>query len=115
MAIYDALSELRFLTDPALLIMVSLADGQKHGYVMMQDIAALTGIPMSPGTLYGAVARLNQRGWIEEIQTRNYRRRPYRLTQAGREVLRDHLKLLNRLSATGMRRLESRFTKRKGA
>lgn len=115
MTIYRAPTGLRFLTDPALLIMVSLSNGRKHGYALMKDIQELTGIPMSPGTLYGAVARLDQRGWIQEVQTRNYRRRPYRLTQAGRQALLDHLKLLDRLSAIGMRRLESRLSLRKGA
>lgn len=104
MTIYSSLTE-RFLTDPALLIMVSLSDGQKHGYAIMKDIEALTGTPMSPGTLYGAVARLDQRGWIEEVQTRSYRRRPYRLTQIGRSALHEHLGLLSELAAIGMRRL----------
>jgi DNA-binding PadR family transcriptional regulator len=86
-----------FLTDPALLIMVSLADEQKHGYAIMKDVEGFSGFTMSPGTLYGAIARLDARGWIEEIQTRNYRRRPYRLTRAGVKALQNHLNFLERL------------------
>ena len=93
--------------------MVSLSDGQKHGYAIMKDIQELTGTPMSPGTLYGAVARLDQRGWIEEVQTRSYRRRPYRLTQIGRRALHEHLELMGELAATGMRRLCPGLRKRR--
>jgi DNA-binding PadR family transcriptional regulator len=110
-----SLQEIRFLTDPALLIMLSLADEAKHGYAIMKDIERFSGFAMSPGTLYGAIARLDVRGWIEEIQTRDYRRRPFRLTAAGSRALSDHLKFLDTLSALGLRRLPSTASVRKGA
>jgi DNA-binding PadR family transcriptional regulator len=111
----SALNEFRFLTDPALLIMVSLADGAKHGYAVMKDVERFSTFTMSPGTLYGAIARLDERGWIEEIQTRDYRRRPFRLTNAGSRALRDHLEFLDTLSTLGLRRLRPRLSTRKGA
>jgi DNA-binding PadR family transcriptional regulator len=70
---------------------------------------------MSPGTLYGAIARLDARGWIEEIQTSNYRRRPFRLTRAGADALRKHLEFLGQLSSLGSRRIRSFSKARKGA
>lgn len=103
-----------FLTDPALLIMVSLGREQKHGYAIMKDIEAFCGLTMSPGTLYGAIARLDARSWIEEIQTRNYRRRPYRLTRAGAEALRKQLDFLQHLSSLGLRRVGSATRMPKG-
>lgn len=91
-------------TEPALLILVSLADGPKHGYAMIQDIRRLAGATLGPGTLYGALARLERLGHIEALSTRD-RRVPYRLTARGRAVLEAHLAGLRRLTATGLRRL----------
>lgn len=108
-------AELKFLTDPALLIMVSLAGGAKHGYAIMKDVERISGFRMSPGTLYGAVARLDQRSWIEELQSHDYRRRPYRLTKSGVRALHDHLKLLDKLSSTGLALLRSDAPRSKGA
>ena len=51
-------------SDPALLILASLAGGEKHGYAMMEDIEAMTGVHLGPGTLYGALSRLEQSGLI---------------------------------------------------
>ena len=55
-------SDLGRFSDPGLLILTSLADGEKHGYAMMEDIEALCGVRLGPGTLYGALARLERRG-----------------------------------------------------
>src|ERR1043165_8067396 len=51
-------------SEPALLILVSLADGPKHGYSMTEDIEMVAGVRLGPGTLYGALARLETRGLI---------------------------------------------------
>src|SRR5215467_11811459 len=51
------LSELGRFSDPSLLILASLAGGPKHGYAMMEDIEAMSGVRLGPGTLYGALAR----------------------------------------------------------
>ena len=71
--------ELGRFAEPALLILVSLSEGPKHGYAIMTDVEAGTGRPLGPGTLYAALARLEERGFIEALEPVD-RRRPYRLT-----------------------------------
>jgi DNA-binding PadR family transcriptional regulator len=72
--------------DPSLLILTSLADGPKHGYAIMTDVAAFSGARMEPGTLYGALSRLERRGLVRPLAAED-RRRPYQITAAGQEVL----------------------------
>ncbi|HEX9056638.1 MAG TPA: PadR family transcriptional regulator [Ktedonobacterales bacterium] len=98
------LSDLGRFSDPSLLILASLAGGPKHGYAMMEDIAAMAGVRLGPGTLYGALARLERRGLIEPLAAED-RRRPYRLTGVGATALREQLKSLEAFAATGLRRL----------
>lgn len=100
---HDSLDLGRF-TEPALLILVSLADGPKHGYAMMEDIRELSGWAVGPGTLYGALGRLERLGYIEALPSRD-RRVPYRLTDPGRQTLQAQLAGLRRLTSTGVRRL----------
>jgi hypothetical protein len=69
--------------DPGVLILTSLASGPKHGYALARDIEAFSGAELGAGTLYGAITRLAERGLIEPLE-RDRRRRPYRLTAAGR-------------------------------
>ena len=64
----DDLAELGRFAEPSLYILVSLADGPKHGYAIMTDVEAISGPPMGPGTLYGALARLERRGLIEALE-----------------------------------------------
>src|SRR5580704_10342378 len=71
--------------DPSLLILTSLADGPKHGYAMMTDIAAFSGVRMEPGTLYGALSRLERRGSVRPLPAAQ-RPRPYEITAAGQEI-----------------------------
>jgi DNA-binding PadR family transcriptional regulator len=94
-------------SDPSLLIMASLAAGPKHGYAMMQDIEQFSGVHLEPGTLYGALGRLERRGWIEPLPAED-RRRPYRLTAAGAAALREQVVRLERIASTGLQRLEVR-------
>jgi len=91
-------------SDPALLILSSLAQGPRHGYAMMTDIHELTGVRLGPGTLYGALARLEQSGLIRALPARD-RRRPYALTARGAAALRQQLTLLQRLASAGLKRL----------
>jgi DNA-binding PadR family transcriptional regulator len=91
-------------SDPALLILASLAEGAKHGYGMMSDIESLTGIRLGPGTLYGALARLENAGLIKALASKD-RRRPYQLTAKGSAALHEQLVLLQRLASTGLKRL----------
>ena len=91
-------------SDPALLILSSLAGGPKHGYGMMNDIEAITGVRLGPGTLYGALARLEAAGLIESLPAED-RRRPYELTGMGAAALREQLTLLRKLASAGLKRL----------
>jgi DNA-binding PadR family transcriptional regulator len=92
------------MNDPAYLILASLADGDKHGYAMMEDIAAFAGVRLGPGTLYGAITRLDQMGWIQGVDSED-RRRPYSLTAAGRRVLEEQTAGLDSIVRTARRRL----------
>ncbi len=56
-------------TDPGLSVMASLAEGSKHGYAIIGDVEATTGVRLGPGTLYGVLSRLEQRGLIEPLET----------------------------------------------
>jgi DNA-binding PadR family transcriptional regulator len=98
------LSDLGRFSEPALLILLSLAQGEKHGYAIMLDIKQLSGLDIGPGTLYGAIARLEERGLIEPLPSED-RRRPYRLTELGRSVLGHELERWERVVGTGRRRL----------
>lgn len=100
----DLLTGLGRFSEPALYILISLADGPKHGYAMTQDIEAVSGQRPGPGTLYGAIARLESRGWIESLPAED-RRRPYRLTRAGERVLRLRLESLRAVARIGRTRL----------
>jgi len=91
-------------SDPSLLILSSLAGGGKHGYAMMEDIQAMTGVRLGAGTLYGAITRLEQAGLIEALPT-NDRRRPYRLTAQGAAILRQTLSDLEKFAGLGLKRL----------
>jgi DNA-binding PadR family transcriptional regulator len=92
------------MTDPTLLILASLADGDKHGYAMMADIQAFASVTLGPGTLYGAITRLEQRGFIRPVAGGD-RRQPYRLTAAGRRHLEEQLSGLDAVVRVGRGRL----------
>ncbi len=91
-------------SDPPLLVLASLANGPKHGHAMIEDIACLCGTRLGPGTLYGAIARLEQQGWIEPLPPEE-RRQPYRITAEGVSVLRAKLTTLHQFSKAGLERL----------
>jgi DNA-binding PadR family transcriptional regulator len=91
-------------SEPALLILISLADGAKHGYAMQDDIAEISGERPGPGTLYGAVRRLEEKGYIEALPSTD-RRKPYQITDAGRRALQAELSRMRSMASTGLRRL----------
>ena len=91
-------------TDPGLLVLSSLAEGPKHGYAITRDVEALAGVKLGPGTLYGALSRLEGKGLIESMPAED-RRKPYRLTSAGRAALSEQLEMLSRVVDTGLGRL----------
>jgi DNA-binding PadR family transcriptional regulator len=92
--------------DPELLILSSLAGGPRHGYAMMQEIAVFSGIELGPGTLYTAITRLVDEGWIEPVEASG-RQRPYQLTPAGLDYLRGQLEKMRQLASFGLRKLRT--------
>ena len=97
--------ELGHYSDPPLLVLASLSNGPKHGHAMIEDILGLCGTQLGPGTLYGAIARLEQQGWIEPLPAEE-RRRPYRITAEGMRVLRARLATLQQFVKAGVERLD---------
>jgi DNA-binding PadR family transcriptional regulator len=93
-------------TDPGLLVLTSLAGGPKHGYAITQDVQEISGVRLGPGTLYGALARLQDRGLIEPLPAQDRRRR-YRLTGAGSLALQDQLTSLEHVARSGLDRLRA--------
>jgi DNA-binding PadR family transcriptional regulator len=94
------------MSDPTLLVLASLAEGDKHGYAMMEDIQHFAGVRLGPGTLYGAITRLEQRGWIRAVRSAEDRRQPYTLTVDGRRHLEEQLSDWNQIVRTGLKRLK---------
>jgi DNA-binding PadR family transcriptional regulator len=101
---HEDLSSLGRLSEPALHIMIALADGPKHGYAMATDIEGMTGSRPGPGTLYGAISRLESRQWIEPLGEEG-RRRPYRLTSDGARALRARIAALEAVHRIARTRL----------
>jgi DNA-binding PadR family transcriptional regulator len=91
-------------TDPGLLVLSSLAEGPKHGYAITQDVAEVSGVELGPGTLYGALSRLEAKGLIESMPAED-RRKPYRLTSEGSAALSEQLEMLGRVVDSGLKRL----------
>jgi DNA-binding PadR family transcriptional regulator len=95
---------LRRAGDASVLILTSLAGGSKHGYALVQDVKGFAGLQLGPGTLYGALDRLERMGLIEALPAED-RRQPYRITAAGVVALRAHLDSIERVSSVGRLRL----------
>lgn len=91
-------------TDPGLLVLASLAGGPKHGYAITQDVEQMADVRLGPGTLYGALARLEDNGLIAALPAQD-RKRPYELTERGRDALAEQLKVLGRVASAGLDRL----------
>ena len=100
----QGLTEYGRFAEPSLYILVSLSGGPKHGYAIMTDVEALSGVPLGPGTLYAALARLEKRGLIEALEPEE-RRRPYRLTAVGATTLEAQLDGLAGFARAGLARL----------
>jgi DNA-binding PadR family transcriptional regulator len=106
----------QFLPLPASVmhIVVALADGEKHGYAILRDVAAVSGgaVRMGSGTLYGSIKRMLDQGLIEEADERpdpaldDQRRRYYRLTELGQRVgAAEHRRLAALVDAARLRQL----------
>ena len=106
--------EAKPLTEPVLLILTSLAAHPRHGYALIKDIELLSSgrVRMSTGTLFGALRRLLEDGWIERFEQEDTSRekQAYRLTEAGHGQLRqelDRMKQLTRAAAGRLRMKEA--------
>jgi len=95
--------------DPSMLVLASLADGPKHGYAITQDVAVQVDVRLGPGTLYGAIGRLEERGLIEAMPAQQ-RRRPYRITAAGAQELAQAAARMRDVAEFGLSRLAAART-----
>jgi len=95
------------LTPAVFHILLALAGGKRHGYAISKEVLRQTDgrMRMGPGTLYGAITRLEQRGFIRPVASDD-RRQPYKLTAAGKRFLEEELAGLESLVRTGLRRLK---------
>ena len=102
----------RPLTEPVLLILMSLADKPRHGYALIKDIESLSKgrVRLSTGTLYGALRRLLEDFWIERFEQEDTSRekQAYRLTPAGRKQLLQELERMKQLTRAATARLRTR-------
>jgi DNA-binding PadR family transcriptional regulator len=99
------------LSEPVLLILTSLAEQPRHGYALLKDIEAVSGgrVRLSTGTLYGAIHRLLEDGWIERWDQDDVSRdkQAYRLTNSGRIRLETELERLRHITSVASARLEA--------
>jgi DNA-binding PadR family transcriptional regulator len=102
----SAANDLGRHNEPAVLILTSLASGTKHGYALTKDIEEFSGVHLGPGTLYGAIARLEERGLIAPTPSPD-RRQPYRVTSNGRAALATAVKEMRSLADEGAKRLRA--------
>ncbi len=91
-------------SDPTLLILTSLSSGPKHGHALIKDIEEISGVRLGPGTLYGAITRLEEQNLIKPLNPVG-RRQPYAITSSGIEVLKDTIANLRMLAEVGSKRL----------
>jgi len=113
---YDAKRHMNSLplTEPVLLVLLSLAEQSRHGYSILKDVEQMSAgrVKLSTGTLYGALRRLLDEAWIERVEEDESPRdrRPYRLTSRGRRNLQlevQRLKHLTKLAALRIARKEA--------
>jgi DNA-binding PadR family transcriptional regulator len=90
------------LTEPVLLILVSLAEEPRHGYSILKDVERMSGgrVALSTGTLYGALQRLLNQGWIAQFKEDEAARdrRAYRLTAQGKRILQAEIERMKHLT-----------------
>ena len=90
------------LTEPVLLVLLSLAEQPRHGYAILKDVEQLSQgrVVLSTGTLYGALQRLLAKGWIEQFEEdeTSRDRRAYRLTSRGSRILQQEIDRMKHLT-----------------
>jgi len=102
------------ITEPVLLILLSLAEHSRHGYAILKDVEQMSDgrVRLSTGTLYGALRRLLDEDWIERIDSDDTSRgkQSYRLATKGRKMLQqevERMKQLTRLANLRVARKEA--------
>lgn len=98
----DATGLARF-GEPGILVLLSLSGGAKHGYAITADLLESTGFRLGPGTLYGAITKMVDLGFIAALPSDD-RRRPYEITAPGRVALAAQLETWSRVVDTGRTR-----------
>ena len=102
----------RALTEPVLLILISLAHQPRHGYALIKDIETLSHgrVRLGTGTLFGALRRLFEDAWIEqfELDDTSREKQAYRLTPAGEARLQNELERMKQLTRAAAARLRTR-------
>jgi len=102
------------VTEPVLLILLSLVNQPRHGYAILQDTEQMSDrrVRLSTGTLYGALRRLLDDGWIERFNEENTSRgrQAYRLTSLGRRNLRLEVSRLQQLTRVASLRVAGKET-----
>jgi|SRR5580658_10276233 DNA-binding PadR family transcriptional regulator len=97
------------LSEPVLLLLLSLAEQPRHGYSILKDVESMSGgrVLLSTGTLYGALQRLLDHGWIERVEENDTPRdrRTYRLTSRGRRNLQMEIERVRHLAKVGALRM----------
>ena len=93
-------------SDPEVLILSSLANGPKHGYAILTDVETFAGCTLGAGTLYTAITRLVEKGWIAPEPVEG-RQRPYHLTGQGAECLKARLEEMQKVARIGLKRLQT--------
>ncbi len=96
------MAEATSVTEPVLLILLSLAEQPRHGYAIMKDVAEMSDdrVRLSTGTLYGALRRMLEDGWItrHSADDTSRGRQDYRLTIRGRKVLQQEVSRVKQLA-----------------
>ena len=102
------------VTEPVLLILLSLAEQPRHGYAILQDVQEMSEgrVTLSTGTLYGALRRLLDDGWIERFdeEDNSRGRQAYRLTPGGRRNLQQEVSRLKQLTRVASLRVARKET-----
>jgi DNA-binding PadR family transcriptional regulator len=100
------------LSESTFYILLSLAPGPQHGYAMLKDVESLSGgrLRLSTGTLYGAIQRLLEQGWIEPVESEDAEptgrpRKAYRLTGLGQRIAEAETERLKGLVSVARRRI----------
>ncbi|MBY7141541.1 PadR family transcriptional regulator [Virgibacillus sp. NKC19-3] len=91
-------------SEPSLLILISLAEKNRHGYAIMEDIEESYNIKIGPGTLYGAISRLEKWGYIRVLTSEEHKK-PYKLTEEGQQYVTEQIKEMQKVTNLGLKRL----------